>query len=79
MAQSPRRRRHSWTRSQSESFGPIRQVGVAISIGLPLLVVGVLLLALLIVSLVETGTLLWVAAGALIAGGLLAAICSRVI
>ena len=73
------RRRHSWTRSQSDSFGPIKQVGVAISIGVPLLVVGVLLMTVLIVSLVETGTWIWVAAGVLLGAGLLAAICTRVI
>ena len=79
MANPRPRRRHSWTRSQSDSFGPIKQVGVAISIGVPLLVVGVLLMTILIVSLVGTGTWVWVVAGALLGTGLLAAICSRVI
>jgi hypothetical protein len=72
------RRRQSWMRSQSESFGPIRQVGVAIAIGLPLLVVGVLMLALLIVSLVGVTTSLWILAGGLVAAGLLAAVSGRV-
>ena len=72
------RRRHSWTRSQSESFGPIRQVGVAIAIGLPLLVVGVLMLVLLIGSIVGVATSLWILGGGLLAAGLLAALSGRV-
>jgi hypothetical protein len=79
MARRSPRRRHSWTRSQSDSFGPIKQVGVAISIGVPLLVVGVLLMTILIVSLVGTGTWLWIVAGVLLGAGLLAAMCARVI
>lgn len=43
------------------------------SIGFPLLVVGVLMLMLLIVSLVGTGSLLWILAGVVTAAGLLAA------
>jgi hypothetical protein len=60
-------------RKHSSSFGPIKQVGVGVSIGFPLLVVGVLTLMLLIVSWVPTGTLLWILAGAIAALGLLAA------
>jgi uncharacterized membrane protein len=74
----PGPRRHSWNRSQSESFGPIKQVGVAVVIGLPLLVVGVLMLALLIVSLVGVTTSLWILAGGLLAAGLLTAVSGRV-
>jgi hypothetical protein len=66
-------------KSQSDSFGPIKQVGIAVSIGLPLIVVGVLMLALLIVSLVGIATSLWILAGALLAAGLLAALSRRVL
>jgi hypothetical protein len=58
---------------RSSGFGPIKQVGVATSIGFPLLVIGVLTLMILIVSLVGTGTLLWILAGVVAALGLLAA------
>ena len=58
---------------RSSGFGPIKQVGLATSIGFPLLVIGVLTLLILIVSLVGTGTLLWILAGAVVALGLLAA------
>jgi hypothetical protein len=61
------------------SFGPIKQVGVSVSIGFPLLVVGVLILLLLIASWVGTGTLLWILAAVVVAAGLLAAISRRVI
>ena len=61
------------SRRTSSSFGGIKQVGVGVSIGFPLLVIGVLMLALLTVSLVGTGTLLWILAGALAGAGLLAA------
>jgi hypothetical protein len=73
------RRRHSWNKSQSDSFGPIKQVSVAIAIGVPLLVVGVLMLALLTVSLVGVTASLWILAGALVVGGLLAAASRRII
>jgi hypothetical protein len=58
---------------RSSGFGPIKQVGVGTSIGFPLLVIGVLTLMILVVSLVGTGTLLWILAGAVAALGLLAA------
>jgi hypothetical protein len=58
---------------RSSGFGPIKQVGVGTSIGFPLLVIGVLTLLILIVSLVGTGTLLWIVAGAVAALGVLAA------
>jgi hypothetical protein len=58
---------------RSSGFGPIKQVGVGTSIGFPLLVIGVLTLLVLIVSLVGTGTLLWILAGAVAALGVLAA------
>jgi hypothetical protein len=61
------------------SFGPIKQVGVSVSIGFPLLVVGVLILLLLVASWVGTATLLWIVGAVLVAAGLLAAISRRVI
>jgi hypothetical protein len=73
------RRRQSWNRSQSESFGPIKQVGVAVAIGLPLLVVGVLMLVLLIVSLIEVTTTMWILAAGLLVVGLLAALSGRIL
>jgi hypothetical protein len=71
----PRRRRHSWNRSQSEGFGPIRQVGVAYSIGFPLMVVGLLLLAM---AYSEGETFLWILAGGLFVSGLIAAASGRI-
>jgi hypothetical protein len=60
-------------RRTASSFGSIKQVGVATSIGFPLLVIGVLTLLVLFVSLVGTGTLLWIVAGAIAVLGLIAA------
>jgi hypothetical protein len=71
----PRRRRHSWNRSQSESFGSIRQVGLAYSIGFPLMVVGMFMLA---IAYSAGETYLWVLAGGLFAGGLLTAASGRI-
>jgi hypothetical protein len=79
MSEQPQRRRHSWTKAQSDSFSPIKQVGVAVAIGLPLMVVGVLLLALLTISLVGATTALWILGGVLALGGLIAALSGRVI
>lgn len=46
---------------------------MATSVGFPLLVIGVLTLLVLFVSLVDTGTLLWILAAVVAALGLLAA------
>jgi hypothetical protein len=75
MNERPRRRRHSWNKSQSESFGPIRQIGVAYSIGFPLMVVGVLLGA---IASSEGETYLWILAGGLFVGGIVAAGSGRI-
>jgi hypothetical protein len=69
--------RHS--RRSSASFGPIKQVGVAVSIGFPLLVIGVLTLAVLVISWVGTGTFLWILAGVVVGTGLVAAASRRVL
>jgi hypothetical protein len=60
-------------RRTASSFGSIKQVGVATSIGFPLLVIGVLTLLVLFVSLVGTGTLVWIVAAAIAVLGLIAA------
>ena len=72
-------RRSSWNKSLSDSFGPIKQVGVSISVGVPLLVVGILFVTILLVTLVGVETFLWVLAGAVVLVGLAAAISGRVI
>ena len=64
---------HMSRRRTASSFGSIKQVGVATSIGFPLLVIGVLTLLILFVSVVGTGTLLWILAAAVAGLGLLAA------
>jgi uncharacterized membrane protein len=66
-------------RKSSSSFGSIKNVSVAVSIGFPLLVIGVLMLALLIVSLVGATTFLFILAGGLVAAGVLAAASRRVL
>lgn len=65
-------------KSQSDSW-PIKQVGVAVAIGFPLVVIGVLILALLIVSVVGSATSLWILGGGLLLVGLLAAVSGRII
>ena len=77
--QRRRPRRQSWNKSSSDSFGPIKQVGVSIAIGFPLLVIGVLMMVLLIVSLVGATTTLWLLAGGLLLAGLIAAISGRIV
>jgi uncharacterized membrane protein len=66
-------------RKTSSSFGSIKNVSVAVSIGFPLLVIGVLMLALLIVSLVGAATFLFILAGGLVVAGVLAAASRRVL
>jgi hypothetical protein len=57
----------------------VRQVGLAVSIGTPLLVIGVLMMCILLISLVGVGTFLWILGGGILALGLLAAASGRVI
>jgi hypothetical protein len=54
-------------------------VGVGVSIGFPLLVIGVLMLGLFIVSVVGTTNLLWILAGLIVAAGIIAAASGRVL
>ena len=63
----------------STGFGGIKQVSVAVSVGFPLLVIGVLMLALLVVSWVGTATFLFILAGALVVAGVLAAASHRIL
>ncbi len=68
-------RRHSLNLSHTDGFGPIRQVGVAPSVGFPLLIVGVLMLA---VASSTGWTVEWVAAIALLVAGVVLASSGRV-
>jgi hypothetical protein len=53
---------------RSEGFRPVKQVGVAVSIGFPLTVMG---LFVLFAALTAGGTALWLLGGGLLIGGLL--------
>ena len=66
-------------KSGSTSFKPIKQVGVAVSIGFPLMVIGVLTLVVFLVTWVGTPTALWILAGVVLAVGIVAAMSNRVI
>jgi hypothetical protein len=77
MAEPKRRppRRHSWNRSQSDGFRPIKQVSYAGSVGMPMILVGVFMFA---IASSANETLLWVLAAVLLGGGLLAAASGRI-
>jgi Flp pilus assembly protein TadB len=64
---------------RSSGFKSVKQVGVAVSIGFPLLVIGVLTLVVLLVSWVGTATALWIIAAVVLATGLVSAASGRVI
>ena len=64
---------------RSSGFKSVKQVGVAVSIGFPLLVIGVLTLVVFLVSWVGTTTALWIIAGAVLALGLLGSLSRRVV
>jgi len=66
-------------RDRSSGFKSVKQVGVAVSIGFPLLVVGVLALVVFLVSWVGTTTALWIIAAVVLAVGLVSAASRRVI
>jgi len=66
-------------RRSATSFGSINQVGVGVSIGFPLMVVGVLTLAILMISFVGTGTFLWMLAGLVLGLGVIGAFSRRVL
>ena len=70
--------RHRRT-SGSASFKPIKQVGLAVSIGFPLLVVGVLTVVILLASWVGTGTAIWVLAAVILIAGIVTSLSNRVV
>jgi hypothetical protein len=67
------------TNSRSSGFKSVKQVGVAVSIGFPLVVIGVLTLVVFLFTWVGTGTALWIIAGAVLAIGLVSATSDRVV
>ena len=64
---------------RSSGFKSVKQVGVAVSIGFPLVVIGVLTLVVFLMSWVGTATALWIIAGTVLAIGLISAASRRVI
>ena len=64
---------------RSSGFKSVKQVGVAVSIGFPLVVIGVLTLVILLLSWVGTATALWILAGVVLGIGLIGALSGRVI
>jgi hypothetical protein len=70
------RRRHSWNRSQADSgFRPIRQVGLAYSVGFPLMVVGMFMIP---IAYTAESTFLWAVAVGLFVAGLFVAASGRI-
>ena len=59
-----------------DGFQPIRQVGVASSLGIPLIGIGVFML---IIAQAAGGILLWVVAGVLLVAGFATALSSKII
>lgn len=75
MSDQPRKRRSPWLKSQSDGFKPIKQVGVAIAIGFPLLAMG----ALVLIAAIGSGTtLLWWLGGGLCVVGAIAAVSGAI-
>lgn len=67
------------TNGRSSGFKSVKQVGLAVSIGFPLVVIGVLMFTILLFSLVGTATALWILAGVILALGVLGALSRRVV
>jgi hypothetical protein len=67
------------TNDRSSGFKSVKQVGVAVSIGFPLVVIGVLMFTIFLFSLVGAETALWILAGVILALGFLGALSRRVI
>ena len=63
-------------RSSSDGFRPIRQIGVAASIGVPLIGIGVFML---IIAQAAGGVLLWVLAGVLLVAGFATGLSNKII
>jgi len=72
---TPRRRKQSWMRSQSDGFRH-HHVGVAVAFGLPLMGMGVFVL---FAALSDGSTFMWILAVALIVVGLVTAASGRII
>ncbi len=69
--------RANWLRSQSDDgFKHIKQVGVASSIGFPLLVVGALMI---VIAFAAVGSWLWIAGGVILLLGVIFAASGRII
>jgi hypothetical protein len=66
-------------KDRSSGFKSVKQVGVAVSIGFPLVVIGVLTLVVFLATWVGTATALWIIAGAVLAIGLVSAASGRVV
>jgi hypothetical protein len=64
---------------RSSGFKSVKQVGLAVSIGFPLVVIGVLMFTIFLFSLVGTATALWILAGVILGLGLLGALSRRVV
>jgi hypothetical protein len=67
------------TNDRSSGFKSVKQVGVAVSIGFPLVVIGVLTLVVFLFTWVGTATALWIIAGVVLAIGLVSAASGRVV
>jgi hypothetical protein len=71
--------RQARRKDRSSGFKSVKQVGVAVSIGFPLVVMGVLALMILLVSLVGATTALWIICAAVLVIGLISSFSRRVI
>ena len=67
------------TNGRSSGFKSVKQVSLAVSIGFPLVVIGVLMFTIFLFSLVGTATALWILAGVILALGVLGAVSRRVV
>lgn len=67
------------TNGRSSGFKSVKQVGLAVSIGFPLVVIGVLMFTIFLFSLVGIATALWILAGVILALGVLGAVSRRVV
>ena len=67
------------TNDRSSGFKSVKQVGVAVSIGFPLVVISVLTLVVFLFSWVGTTAALWIIAAAILVLGILGSLSRRVI
>jgi hypothetical protein len=66
-------------KKHASSFGSIHQVSVAVSIGFPLMVVGVLMLMIFMISWLGTAAFMWAVAGLILVLGIMGAASRRII